>query len=162
MIDSVSNEGANRADLKRGRRDAGRTLNVDRLPPHDAAAELGVLSCISQAPNECLGECVAKFKGNREVFYDLRHQLIFGAWVEMWDQQRPIDTIATQAWLKDRGLLEQIGGLPYLSALPDAAPSAANLSYYLDIVFEKYLLRRAITACTAADFGKPKEKQTEF
>src|SRR5207249_8866677 len=42
-----------------------------------------------------------------------------------------------------------IGGLAYLSSLPDAVPSAANLSFYTDIVREKHLLRRLIQTCTA-------------
>jgi replicative DNA helicase len=50
--------------------------------------------------------------------------------------------------LKDRQLLEQIGGIAYLSQLQDAVPSAANLSYYLDIVREKFLLRKLIQTCT--------------
>ncbi|MGH7993472.1 MAG: replicative DNA helicase, partial [Limisphaerales bacterium] len=50
--------------------------------------------------------------------------------------------------LKDKQLLEQIGGIAYLAQLQDAVPSAANLSYYLDIVREKYLLRRMIRTCT--------------
>ena len=44
--------------------------------------------------------------------------------------------------------LEQVGGIAYLSPLPDAVPSAANLSYYLEIVKEKYLLRKMIHTCT--------------
>jgi replicative DNA helicase len=45
-------------------------------------------------------------------------------------------------------LLDQIGGIAYLNALQDAVPSAANLSYYLDIVEEKFLLRKMIHTCT--------------
>src|SRR5208282_2242872 len=50
--------------------------------------------------------------------------------------------------LKDKQLLEQVGGLAYLSSLCDAVPSAANLMYYLDIVQEKFLLRKLIRVCT--------------
>jgi replicative DNA helicase len=41
-----------------------------------------------------------------------------------------------------------VGGIAYLATLPDAVPSAANLSYYMEIVREKYLLRKMIRTCT--------------
>ena len=49
---------------------------------------------------------------------------------------------------RSKGLLEQVGGLAYLAGLPEAVPSAANLSYYSDIVSEKATLRRMIRVCT--------------
>ena len=59
-----------------------------------------------------------------------------------------IDVITLQQWLKDNGVLEQVGGIAYLAQLQDAVPSAANLSYYLDIVLEKYQLRKIVQTCT--------------
>jgi replicative DNA helicase len=153
MIDSVTNEGAGAgADLKRAKRirrpAAAAATGVDRLPPHSPEAEQGVLGCILLSPHDCLGECIEKFKEGGEVFYDLRHQTIYGALVEMYDQRAAIDVITLQQRLKDKQLLEEVGGIAYLAALPDVVPSAANLSYYLDIVQEKYLLRRMIHTCT--------------
>jgi len=151
MIDSVSNEGAGAADLKRAkraRRPQTAVSTVDRLPPHSPEAEQGVLGCALLSPNECLGECIEKFKSGVDVFYDLRHQTIFTTISEMYDQREPIDVITLQQKLKDKQLLEQVGGIAYLSSLPDVVPSAANLSYYLDIVKEKYLLRKMIQTCT--------------
>jgi replicative DNA helicase len=150
MIDSVANEGAG-ADLKRARRQkparpAGGV--VDRLPPHSPEAEQGVLGCVLLSPNESLGECITKLREGAEVFYDLRHQTIFIALTEMYDAQEAIDLITLQQRLKDKQLLEQVGGIAYLSTLPDAVPSAANLAYYVDIVQEKYLLRKMIQTCT--------------
>lgn len=110
--------------------------------------ERGVLGCVLISPNECMGECIEKFKGGAEVFYDLRHQTIFTTLAEMYDKREAIDVITLQQRLKDKQLLEQVGGIAYLSSLPDAVPSAANLSYYLDIVQEKFLLRRMIHTCT--------------
>src|ERR1051326_2405151 len=121
---------------------------VDRLPPHSPEAEQGVLACVLLSPNDCMGETIQKLKGGAEVFYDLRHQVIFTALEEMYDHREPIDTITLQAHLKNKQMLDQAGGLPYLAALPDLAPSAANLSYYLEIVHEKYLLRKMIRTCT--------------
>jgi replicative DNA helicase len=151
MIDSVSSEGAGAADLKRTkrvRRAAAPATGMDRLPPHSPEAEQGVLGCILLSPNECVGECIEKFKQGAEVFYDLRHQSIFSALSDMFDKRQAIDVITLQQHLKDKQLLEQVGGVAYLASLPDTVPSAANISYYLEIVYEKYLLRKMIHTCT--------------
>jgi replicative DNA helicase len=150
MIDSVSADGGATPDLKHPRRRpavAG-AHKVDRLPPHSPEAEQGVLGCVLLSPNECMGVCIEKFKAGALVFYDLRHQTIFSALAEMYDARQPIDLITLQQQLKDRQLLEQVGGLPYLSTLPDMVPSSANLTYYVEIVLEKFLLRTMILTCT--------------
>jgi replicative DNA helicase len=152
MIDSVSESAGAAPDFKKSRRRKAASPDmhrVDRLPPHSAEAEQGVLGCILLAPNECLGQCIEKLKAGPEVFYDLRHQTIYEAFVQMYDKREPIDIITLQQRLKDRGLLDQIGGIAYLNALQDTVPSAANLTYYLDIVEEKSLLRKMISTCTA-------------
>jgi len=107
-----------------------------------------VLGCVLLSPNDCVGECVEKFKEGAEVFYDLRHQTIFETLVEMYDAREAIDVITLQQRLKNKQRLEEVGGVAYLAALPDTVPSAANLSYYLDIVLEKYILRKMIHTCT--------------
>jgi replicative DNA helicase len=152
MIDSVSDIAGAAADLKKARRhkniskDATR---LDRLPPHSPEAEQGVLGCVLLSPNECMGECIEKLKdAGQQVFYDLRHQSIYEHLSAMYDAREAIDVITLQQRLKDKQLLEQIGGIVYLSQLQDSVPSAANLSYYLEIVQEKFLLRRMITTCT--------------
>jgi replicative DNA helicase len=82
------------------------------------------------------------------VLYDLRHRHLYEVLAEMYDHKEAIDLLTVQQRLKDRNQLEAVGGLAYLSSLPDAVPSAANLSYYTDIVREKHLLRRMIQTCT--------------
>lgn len=152
MIDSVSEGAAAPADLKRSRRKkAGfseAAARMDRLPPHSPEAEQGVLGCLLLSPNEGVGECVEKFKSGSEVFYDLRHQTIYETIVEMYDAREAIDIITLQQRLKNKQRLDEVGGLAYLNLLPDAVPSAANLSYYMDIVLEKHILRKLIQTCT--------------
>jgi replicative DNA helicase len=151
MIDSVLSENVGSVDLKRSkrpRRSQGAASGVDRLPPHSPEAEQGVLGCILLSPNDCIGECIEKFKQGAEVFYDLRHQTVFGTLAEMFDKRQAIDVITLQQNLKDKQLLEQVGGLAYLASLPDTVPSAANISYYMEIVYEKFLLRKMIHTCT--------------
>jgi len=152
MIDSVHPEtGAVSADLKHSRRKSSATAGapkVDRLPPHSMEAEQGVLGCILLSPNDCMGECIEKLKPGSLVFYDLRHQTLFQTLMEMFDEKQAIDVITLQQRLKDKQQMEGAGGLAYLSTLPDQVPSAANLQYYLDIVLEKYLLRKMVQTCS--------------
>jgi len=110
---------------------------------------MGVLGCALLDPNQCIGECIEKLKDEGKMaFYDLRHQTIYETLSAMFDAKHAIDLITVQQHLKDRQLLDQVGGIAYLSQLQDAVPSAANLSYYLDIVREKHLLRKLITTCS--------------
>jgi replicative DNA helicase len=122
--------------------------DTDRLPPHSPEAEQGVLGCILLSPNDCLGQCLEKLHAGKEAFYDLRHQTIYDALMEMHDKGEAIDIITLQQQIKDKNRLDEIGGIPYLNALQDGVPSAANLSYYLEIVMEKFLLRKIIHTCT--------------
>ncbi|HXT41442.1 MAG TPA: replicative DNA helicase [Candidatus Angelobacter sp.] len=152
MIDTIET-GASvaSADLQKARRQkvaATSAPRLDRLPPHSIEAEQGVLGCVLLSPNDCMGVCIEKFRAGSEMFYDLRHRHLYELLAEMYDHKEAIDLLTVQQRLKDRNQLEAVGGLAYLSSLPDAVPSAANLSYYTDIVREKHLLRRMIQTCT--------------
>lgn len=139
------------ADLKKTPRKRARKLNLelaDRLPPHSTEAEQGVLGCVLLDPTENLGLCIEKFKEGANIFYELRHRLLYEQLVELYDGKRPIDLVTLSQHLKDQNQLESIGGINYLNTLMDAVPSAANLTYYLDIVKEKSILRSTIRVCT--------------
>src|ERR1700761_4035496 len=153
MIDSVSEHAGAGPDFKKGRRQ--KTLaergaaTLDRLPPHSIECEQGALGCVLLSPNECLGECVEKLKDDaKEAFYDLRHQTIYETLNEMFNARQAIDLITVQQHLKNRQLLDQVGGIAYLSQLQDSVPSVANLGYYLDQARDKYLLRKMIQTCS--------------
>ena len=152
VIDSVDEPPGNSpADFKKARRrkvPLADPSRVDRLPPHSIEAEQGVLGCVLLSPHDCLGQCVEKLKQGPEMLYDLRHRAVYEVLLEMWDKKSAIDLITLQQTLKDRQQLDGVGGLAYLASLPDAVPSAANLSYYLEIVREKFVLRQMIGTCT--------------
>lgn len=154
MIDSIRPDNGNGGvDLKRSRRKKPSVVDptkVDRLPPHSIDAEKGVLGSIFLLPNESLAEALEKLKAGPEAFYDLRHRTIYEVIVEMYDRREPIDVITVQQRLKDRQMLEAVGGAVYLSSLPDGVPSAANVAFYLNVVREKYILRKMIQTCTGA------------
>lgn len=151
MIDSVSDNAGAQADLKkaRRRRSAYSDVKTDRLPPHSIEAEQGLIGCQLLSPLDCVSFVIEKSESEaHEIYYDLRHQVIQKALIEMAGKLLPIDLITLQQWLKDRKQLDAVGGIPYLASLQDSVPSAANIGYYMEIVLEKYVLRRGIQVCT--------------
>ena len=122
---------------------------ADQLPPHDVANEQGVLACIMMAPRDCMAESVAKIP-DALAFYDLRHQILFETLRAMHRRSEPIDVITVQHRLKEKSQLENAGGIAYLAELPDKAPSAANLSFYISKLRENYTQRRILQTCTEA------------
>src|ERR1044071_1384690 len=158
VIDSTdaqfSSAGAAPGQNQRRRRKEAAPLPMpqmgDRLPPHSIEAEQGVLGCVLLSPNDCMGVCIEKFKRGSEVFYDMRHQALFDTLAEMYDKKELIDPIVLQQYLRDRNQLEALGGMPYIAGLMNCVPSAASLEYYIEIVREKYILRKMIQTCTGA------------
>ena len=139
------------ADLKKTprKRESVASIALGRTPPHDTAAEQGVLGCILLDPKENLPACIQKVK-DESVFYDLRHQAIYSALVQMSERNTPIDLLILSHQLRTDGELDNIGGVAYLAELQDGVPSAANLEYYFDIVRDRALLRKVIHTCTKA------------
>lgn len=147
-------------DLQSAKRSAKQhDTPLDRLPPHDIQMEMGVLGCQLLDP-ATVPIVLDKFHHLSIHHYDLRHQTIQDAIFALFRDDQPIELITVQQRLKDNQLLDQIGGIPYLNTLQDAVPSAANLSYYLEVVLKKSTARRLIQTCTLT-VGKAYEQDID-
>lgn len=94
-----------------------------------------------------MGECIEK-KIVPEHFYVPAHSIIYATLRELYDANRPIDFILLTQVLKDRLLLDKVGGPAFVTSLFTFVPTAANASYYIEILKEKFTLRQIITTCT--------------
>src|SRR2546429_1233488 len=124
----------------------GSAQDIHRSPPHSLEAEQGVLGSMLISPRETISECVEKI--NEEYFYVPAHQTIYNLLVDLWNAGQAIDLITFTQVLRDRNLLETVGGAAFVTSLFTFVPTAANVQYYLDIVRDKYILREIITAAT--------------
>ena len=98
------------------------------------------------SPREIIAECVEKI--NEEYFYVPAHQTIYTVLVELWNAGQGIDLITFTQTLRDRNVLDAVGGGAFVTNLYTFVPTAANVTYYLEIVREKFILRQIIAACT--------------
>src|SRR5258707_14912320 len=124
----------------------GSAQDIHRPPPHSVEAEQGVLGSMLISPRDAIAEVVEKI--NEEYFYVPAHQTIYVVLVELWNAGQGIDLITFTQVLRDRNLLETVGGAAAVTSLFTFVPTAANVTYYLEIVRDKYILRQIIAACT--------------
>src|SRR5438309_7799156 len=120
--------------------------DIHRAPPHSVEAEQGVLGSMLISTRETIGECVEKI--NEEYFYVPAHQTIYSVLVDLWNAGQAIDLITFTQVLRDRNLLDAVGGAAFVTSLFTFVPTAANVGYYIDIVRDKYILREIIAAAT--------------
>ena len=120
------------------------SVHIDTvLPPHNIEAEqstLGAMLIKEPAALKALDILEA------DDFYRAAHQTVFTAIEHLARRGQPADFITVGEYLKSKGLLESVGGTAYLTSLFDTVPSAANIEYYAEIVQQKSLLRRLMTA----------------
>jgi replicative DNA helicase len=124
----------------------GSAQDVHRTPPHSVEAEQGVLGSMLISPHETIAECVEKI--NEEYFYVPAHRTIYDVLVDLWNTRQGIDLITFTQVLRDRNLLDSVGGAAFVTNLFTFVPTAANVQYYLEIVRDKYILRQIISAAT--------------
>src|SRR6267154_4000756 len=132
--------------LRGGQSLTSSSQDIHRTPPNSVEAEQGVLGSMLISPRDTIAECVEKI--NAESFYVPAHQTIYTVLVELWNAGQAIDLITFTQVLRDRNLLESLGGASFVTGLFTFVPTAANVQYYLDIVRDKYILREIIAAAT--------------
>ncbi len=118
---------------------------LDRQPPCNLEAERGVLGSILLLPIVC--DDVALIL-RAEDFYDDSNRTLYEHLREMHDQGKRIDTTLLVDRLKNAGQFDMIGGAGYLAEILQSVPTAANATYYAEIVKNKATLRSLILSST--------------
>ena len=121
--------------------------DAHRALPQSPEAELGVLSSYLLAPREVGGICAEK-RITGAHFHVPAHGVLFETLEAMWTANQPVDFITVTQILRDKQVLDQVGGPPFITHLYTYLPTAANVTYYLDTVIDKHTLRQIIRVCT--------------
>jgi replicative DNA helicase len=116
-----------------------------KLPPQNVEAEQSILGSIL-LENSAINSALEILK--KDDFYSEAHRKIFTAIVELSEKNEPVDLITLSSYLRDKSLLDAVGGTSYLASLVDNVPSAANVANYAKIVKEKAILRGLIGSAT--------------
>jgi len=121
------------------------------LPPQNLEAETAVLGGIMIDPQAIVKVAEILLP---EDFYREEHRLIFSAAFKLFENRQPIDVLTVVEELEKTKKLKEVGGAAYVSGLASSVASATNIRHYAEIVREKAVLRRIISAGTEiADLG---------
>jgi replicative DNA helicase len=115
--------------------------------PWDEDAEEALLSCIFTDPSTILPECELTVPD--EYFYHVGNLTIFREMKAMHGMGKPVEYIALTGWLRDRDLLDRVGGVPQLSKIHGTSLHSSNFNHYRGRLKDKWLLRQTITICDA-------------
>ncbi|MFC7410563.1 MULTISPECIES: replicative DNA helicase [Hydrogenophaga] len=122
---------------------ADREVAQLRIPPHSIEAESSVLGglLLDNGAWDRVGDLIKDTD-----FYRYEHRLIFTAVAALINGSKPADVITVFEQLQSQGRAEEVGGLAYLNSLAQYVPSAANIRRYAEIVRERGILRKLLSA----------------
>jgi len=114
-----------------------------RIPPHSMEAESSVLGglLLDNKSWEQVADLLSE-----GVFYRYEHRQVYLGISALINTSRPADVITVYEYLQSIGKAEEVGGLGYLNALAQYVPSASNIRRYAEIVRERAILRKLVTA----------------
>ncbi|GAB5409001.1 MAG: hypothetical protein BalsKO_13660 [Balneolaceae bacterium] len=82
-------------------------------------------------------------------FYKPANRHIYETLSNLYERDNPLDLLTVlENELRDKGLLDSVGGPTYLSDLTRSVSSAANIEYHSQIITEKAIKRNLILAST--------------
>ncbi|KKW21086.1 MAG: primary replicative DNA helicase, replicative DNA helicase [Candidatus Adlerbacteria bacterium GW2011_GWC1_50_9] len=119
------------------------TAGKIRVPPQNLEAEVSTLGALMLDSNAVIR--VVDILGPDD-FYRPQHQIIYKTILELFERREPIDVLSLTSRLREKGLLESVGGTSYLADLVNSVPTASNVAHYAEIVKKKKIMRELIRA----------------
>ncbi|ADU36290.1 replicative DNA helicase [Variovorax paradoxus] len=126
-----------------GNPSADRQIAQLRIPPHSIEAESSVLGglLLDNGAWDRMGDLLVD-----DDFYRHEHKLIYAAIGGLINASKAADVITVFERLQSLGKADDIGGLVYLNSLAQYVPSASNIRRYAEIVRERSILRKLVSA----------------
>ena len=116
-----------------------------KIPPQDIEAEKSVLGGVL-IDKDAIVKIIEFLKPAH--FYKDSHKNIFQAICTLYEKREPADLITVPGELKKLDLLQDSGGVSYLTELVNSVPTAANVEFYAKII-KDHAMRRALMSVSS-------------
>ncbi len=117
--------------------------NNIRKMPYSLEAEQAVLGCVLISDN---ASSVILGTLKPTAFYSKAHKTIYEEMLKIYQKNQPVDFVTVVSELETDNLLNDVGGVEYVTMLTNAVPTAVNFERYADIVKRDFVLRELINA----------------
>lgn len=118
---------------------------LDRLPPHNYEAEQAVLGSMI-IDRDAVIKIAANLKP--EFFYSSQNAAIYQAILNLYNRRQPADLITVTNELESMGMLDDVGGQPYLASLVNNQFVSVHVEFYAEEIERQATRRRLIEAGT--------------
>jgi len=118
------------------------SLEKGKIPPQAVELEEAVLGAM-MIDKKGIDDVIDILSS--DAFYDSKHQEIYAAIYELFQNSEPIDLLTVSNLLKKNGKLEFVGGDFFLIRLTQKVASSAHIEFHARIILQKYIQRRLIS-----------------
>jgi replicative DNA helicase len=127
--------------------------------PSEMESEIALIGCVFL--DESILYQVADML-DAEDFYFQKNKLIYKAMLDLLKKGQNIDVTTVVSKLTNDNMLEQCGGLEYISSIADYSYSTANFETYVELILNASLRRNAINTLGKLAQDGYNNKQTAF
>ena len=117
-----------------------------RKEPQNIEAEINALGCAFLSKSALDKVCEEL---TTQMFYLDSHKKIFEALISLRSTDTAVDITTVSNELEKNKTLGSVGGIDYLTEVVNSVATPANIEYYINIIFEKYVLRTLIDNATS-------------
>ena len=116
-----------------------------RTEPNNIEAEINTLGCAFLSKSS-LDKVVEELNG--DMFYSEKNKAIFSVLERLHKNDIAVDVTTVSNELEKNKQLGNVGGIEYLTEVINSVATTANLDYYINIIYTKYILRLLIAKST--------------
>ena len=116
-------------------------LDIGKMPPQAIELEEAVLGAI-MIEKDAIIEVIDILKP--ESFYKEEHTKIYQAILNLFSADKAIDILTIPEELRSLDLLDEVGGIAYITQLTSRVASAAHIEFHARIVQQKFIQRELI------------------
>ncbi len=117
-----------------------------KLPPQNIEAEQSLLGALLIDKDAVVN--IAEILSTTDFYRSEQHGQIYSAIIELFDKREPIDLVTVTDRLKQKGVLDIVGGSAYLTEIVNMVPTSAHVLSYARIIKEHAIRRQLISSST--------------